>query len=220
MNSAAEPHGRVRSITVEGTGRARVEPDEAVVELGVLVMRPSATEARDHAAAQMTRVVEALRDAGTEERDLRTSSLSLSPTYEHRPNGSARRIGYEVANRVTATVRRLDSLASLVDAAIAAGATSLDGVAFRRADESGAEGEALRRAIAAARAKALAVAEAASLALGPVESVEEAGGVTPHPGPRLMRMEALAVADTPVMGGSMEIVRSVRVAFRIADEDA
>jgi uncharacterized protein YggE len=219
MNHAAAPHEHRRCIAVEGTGRARVEPDEAIVELGVLVLRPSATEARDHAAEQMTRVVAALRDAGIADVDLRTSSLSLSPTYEHRPDGSTRRIGYEVANRVTATVRALDSLAGVVDRAIAAGATSLDGVSFRRADESDAEAEALRGALSVAQAKAAAVAQAAGVALGPVESVEEAGGVTPHPRQRLMRMEALAVADTPVMGGMIEIVRSVRVAYRIADED-
>jgi uncharacterized protein YggE len=206
-----------RWIVVDGTGRARVEPDEAVAELGVLVMRQTAVEARNDAAAQMGRVVTALRDNGVAERDLRTSSLSLSPTYEHRPDGTPRRVGYEVANRVTATVRAIDQLAGLVDAAIAAGATSLDGVAFRRADESAAEREALRSALATARAKAEAVAEAAGVGLGRVESVEEGGSITPHPGPRLMRMEAMAVADTPVMGGTVEIVRSVRVAFAIDD---
>ena len=218
MDDTTERRRRRRSIAVEGTGRVRVEPDEAIVELGVLVLRPTAADARDEAAAQMTRVVDALRGAGIADADLRTSALSLSPTYEHRPDGTSRRTGYEVANRVTATVRSIESLAPLVDGAIAAGATSLDGVSFRRADETAAERDALAAALAAAREKAEAVADAAGVALGQIEWVEEAGGMTPHHGAKLRRMEAFAVADTPVMGGTMEIARSVRVAFAIADQ--
>jgi len=207
--------GRTREIAVEGTGRVRVEPDEAIVELGVLVLRPTAAEARDQAAVQMERVLHALRAAGIADGDLRTSALSLSPTYEHRPDGTPRRTGYEVSNRVTATVRAIDAVAGVVDGAIAAGATSLDGVAFRRSDEAASERDALRAALVSAQTKAAAVAEAAGVRLGPIASVEEAGGVTPHPTPKLMRMEAFAVADTPVMGGTVEIVRTVRVHFAI-----
>src|SRR4051794_27862900 len=51
------------TIVVSGTGRVTLAPDVADLRLGVNITRPTATQARDDAAASMTKVVEAIKKA-------------------------------------------------------------------------------------------------------------------------------------------------------------
>jgi uncharacterized protein YggE len=125
--------------------------------------------------------------------------------------------GYQAANSVSVTVRELASTGSLIDAALAAGATSMDGLDFHVDDPSAAEEKARQLAIADARRRAATIAEAAGVRLGAVIGVvegERGGGPLPYPVGRMMALKAEA-ADTPVEAGSQEIVVSVSVAFSI-----
>ena len=156
---------------------------------------------------------------GSERRDVRTTLLSVQPRYDYRDGQAPKLTGYELANVVEVTVRDLDRVGDVVDGALGAGATSMDGLSFRVADPAPAEREARIRAMAAApRASADVLAEAAGLAI--VWACRRcASKVTrrrpPTPRYKAERM-ALAAADvgTPVETGSMEIAvtRDVRAA--------
>jgi uncharacterized protein YggE len=205
-----------RTIVVPGNGRVSVEPDIATLRLGVLVVRQTAGAARESAAVAMTAVLEALAAKGVAKRDLRTALLSLSPVTDYSSDKGPRVTGYQAANSVSVTVRDLASAGTLIDAALAAGATSLDGLDFRVADPSAAEDEARKDAMADAKRRAQTIAGAAGVKLGAVVSVSEGGGGSPgpFPAPRMLAMKAEA-ADTPVEGGSQEVAVSVSVAFAI-----
>jgi uncharacterized protein YggE len=205
-----------RTIVVPGNGRVSVEPDIATLRLGVLVVRQTAGAARESAAVSMTAVLEALSARGVAKRDLRTALLSLSPVTDYSSDTGPRVTGYQAANSVSVTVRDLALAGTLIDAALAAGATSLDGLDFRVADSSAAEDEARKDAMADAKRRATTLAGAAGVKLGAVVGVSEGGdgGHVPFPAPRMLAMKAEA-ADTPVEGGSQEIAVSVSVAFAI-----
>ncbi len=205
-----------RTIVVPGNGRVAVEPDIATLRLGVLLVRQTAGAARESAAVTMTAVLEALAAKGVAKRDLRTALLSLSPVTDYSSDTGPRVTGYQAANSVSVTVRDLALAGTLIDAALAAGATSLDGLDFRVADPSAAEDEARRDAMADARRRAQTIAQAAGATLGAVVGVNEVGGGSPgpFPAPRMLAMKAEA-ADTPVEGGSQEVAVSVSVAFAI-----
>jgi uncharacterized protein YggE len=201
-----------RTITVRGHGRAEIPPDEAEVVLGVEIVRPTAGEARTEAATVMARVLEALGEAGLAPDDIRTSELSLGAEVEYRPDGPPRRAGFRLTNRVTARVGRPGGVAEVVDAAVGAGATTLDGVQFRVRDESEARRGALESAVADARTTAETVAAAAGARLGPVRTIREAADVGMPPMPRLARME-LKAADTPMAPGLSRIEASIEVTW-------
>jgi uncharacterized protein YggE len=205
------------AIVVPGVGRVSVEPDVASVRLGVMVTRPTAAAAREDAAATMTAVLAAVADAGVERRDLRSSLVALHPVTEHRPDRNPRVTGYQLTNSVAVTVRNIDTTGAVVDAALAAGATSLDGLSFRLEDRSGPEAEARTAAVADARSRAEALAAAAGVSLGSVLGIVE-GGAVGGPMPRgKFAMEAMAAsADTPIEGGSQDVVVAVAVTFAIA----
>jgi uncharacterized protein YggE len=205
-----------RVISVPGVGRVSVQPDIATLRLGVMVVRQTAAAARESAAASMTAVLEALSARGVARKDLRTALLSLSPVTDYSPETGPRVTGYQAANSVAVTVRDLASAGALIDAALAAGATSMDGLDFGVDDPSAAEEQARQLAMADARRRAQTIAQAAGLTLGAVTNVVEGerGGPVPFPVLRAVAFKAEA-ADTPVEAGSQEIVVSVTVAYSI-----
>jgi hypothetical protein len=209
---------RARTISVPGIGRLTVEPDVATVRLGVSIVRPTAAAAREAAATTMTTILDAVRIAGVERRDLRTALVGLNPVTDYSSERGPRVTGYQVTNTVQVTVRDLAAAGSVIDAGLAAGASSLDGLEFRLDDPTAAEAAARRAAVEDARRRAEAIASAAGVALGDVLTVVEGGrapGPIPFPGGvRGLAMKAEA-ADTPVESGTEEIAISVSVTFAI-----
>jgi len=203
------------TIVVGGTGRVSVQPDLADLRLGVAVARPTVDAARAEAAATMEAILAAVAAAGVDRSDVRTALLSVQPRYEYRENQPPALTGYDLANVVEVTVRDLARLGDVVDGTLRAGATSLDQLSFRVADPEPPEREARLRAMAAARARAEVLAEAAGLAIVGVSDIVEGGG-PPVPLPRMKaeRMMLAADAATPVEAGSHEISVSVTVSYR------
>ncbi len=202
-----------RTVTAAGIGRVCVASDVVELRLGVTVTRPTAGAAQAEAAVTMSAILAALRAAGVANRDLRTEGLALQPVMDYRDDGPPTLRGYELRNGVVARLRDLARLPDAVDGAIAAGATSLDGVRFDVEDRAAAEAAAREAAVADALAKAAALARAAGAELGPVLSVTE--GVveppTPFPAPRGAHLMAAEAAPTPVEAGESEISVTVQV---------
>jgi uncharacterized protein len=211
-----EPSPTTRQLTVAGHGRTSLPPDEALVTLGVEIVRSTASEARAAAAEAMEGVVAAVRSAGVGAADVRTTDLSLGPEIEYSSDGKPRRTGFRLTNRVAIRVADPDRVAAVVDGAVAGGATSVDGVAFRVRDESEARRSALAAAVEDARASAEALATAAGAGLGSVIAVREASTGGPLPVARMAMLE-LKAADTPVLGGTSEIAASVEVTWELLD---
>jgi uncharacterized protein YggE len=205
------------TIVVTGTGRVAVEPDIAELRLGVTVGRPTVEAARAEAAGVMEAILASLDTAGVARRDVRTALLSVQPRYDYRDGRSPTLTGYELTNRVEATIRDLARLGEVVDGTLGAGATSMDELSFRLADPAPAERKARLLAMAEARAHAEVLAEAAGLALDGVTDIVEGSAVQPPtPFPKLARVAAFAAEDaaTPVEAGSLEVAVSVTVTFR------
>jgi uncharacterized protein YggE len=204
-----------RTITVTGTGRVTLTPDTADLNLGVNITRTTATAARDDAATAMTKVVAAIKAGGVAAKDIQTSTLSLQPVYDYSNNGQGKLTGFQVVNEVAITVRDVTKVGDLVDAGVAAGATSVDGVTFRVNDETAAEGQARTAAVADARAKANALAGAAGVTISGVESIVEQSDTTPPPLPFAAAAPAKDAASTPVSPGTTEVDIVVTVVYQL-----
>jgi uncharacterized protein len=213
MPPSSEP-AEAGTIVVSGTGRVTVTPDVADLRLGVAVTRPTAAAARAEAASVMAGILDAVDAAHVARPDVRTSLLSVQPRYDYRDGKPPTLTGYELVNLVEITVRDLGRLGELVDGTLAAGATSMDGLSFRVDDPAPAEREARRAAMAAARARAEILAEAAGLTLQGVSAIVDGGA--PPPGPAFKGARMALVADsmpTPVEAGSSEVEVTVTVTY-------
>jgi uncharacterized protein len=203
------------TVTVAGTGRASRAADLADATFVVEAIRPTAADARAAAASLATAVLDAVRAAGVAEADLHTVGLDLSPTWEH--DGSRMvRTGFTVTNRIAASVRDLDAVGRVLDAGLGAGATGLDGVRFRLADEAAASEEARRNAVADARRRATTIAEALGGGLGALVAVSEGTPMGPSP-LREAKLAFAAAADvaTPVLPGAVEVTVTVSAEWEL-----
>jgi len=202
------------TIVVSGTGRVAVDPDVAELRLGVSISRPTVDAARAAAAEAMAAILAAVTAAGVARHDVRTTLLSVQPRYDYRDGKAPTLTGYDLANVVEVTVRDLAILGGVVDGALTAGATSLDGMAFRVSDPREAERAARTAAVAEARARAEVLAEAAGIRIAGVAGIVEGGAPPTWPQPKA-RMMVAAEASTPVEAGTTEIAITVTVTFRI-----
>jgi len=206
-----------RTITVSGMGEVAAAPDMAIVNVGATSEAETAAEALSATSVAVTAALEVLTGAGIEARDLQTSSVSLSPrmVWPTDGNGAPRIEGYVASNQVTARVRDLERLGEVLDAVVSSGANTLSGVSFELSEPRAAEDAARRAAVTDARARAALYAEAAGVALGPVQQISEEGSAAPMQ--RMMAAEAaMSDAAVPVAPGELTISARVRIVFAIA----
>jgi hypothetical protein len=202
-------------ITVTGEGRVEAPPDMATVSLGVTTQGDTAAAAMAANSAAVQAVLDRLTAAGIAARDMQTSGLSLNAQFSNYDSSRQPEIqGYVAVNMVTVRVRALETLGPVLDAAVADGANTLNGLAFGLADPDPALREARSRAVQDARARAEVLAAAAGVTLGRVLSITEFGGYAqPQP---MYRAEA-AMSAVPVAGGEVGLSVSATVVWEIAE---
>jgi uncharacterized protein YggE len=204
------------TVTVAGTGEISVAPDVADVVIGVMVQKPTVAEAQSAAATSMNAVIAAVEKNGVAAKDIVTVNLSLSPVYDYSSSGSAPKlVGQQFTNTVKVTVRNLKSVASVVDDAVAAGATTISGISFRLDDPSTVQAQARQLAMKDAKTKADALTSAAGVAVKGVAAISE---TTTQPTPIYYSGAldaAKASGSTPIQTGTTDIVVQVTVTYLI-----
>jgi uncharacterized protein len=198
------------SIVVVGNGSVSTVPDRAQVSFGVTTTARSAAAALRANGAEMAKVIAAVRAQGVPAPDVRTEAVSLSPRTSS--NGDEI-VGYLASNSVGVTLRALDKVGAVIDAAVEAGANEVSGPSLVRADAEAVYRRALRAAIANARAKAHAIARASGLALRRVTAVTEGSSGGPV---RAETAKADSGASTPIEPGTQLVEATVTVTFSAA----
>ena len=153
----------------------------------------------------MQQLIDALRAAGVPEKDIQTSQISLYPDYSD--SGDLR--GYEATNSVTVCVS-LEKAGAALQAAVGAGANQVDGPTLTKADSDKLYADALRAAVADARARAEVLAAAAGVKVGEVVSIVE-GSTSSGP----IAYDMAASPEAPIQPGTQDIEASVTVSFAI-----
>ncbi|MFL5294798.1 MAG: SIMPL domain-containing protein [Phenylobacterium sp.] len=195
--SQADSLFRATTLDIAAYGEAKVVPDMATINLGVVSEGTTAAAAMAANSAAMARVLASLKTAGIAAKDIQTSNLNLSPKYVYAQNQEPRLTGYQASNDVRVTVHDLARLGPAVDATVSAGANQVNGISFGLNDRAAAEAQARDEAVRAITAKAQQYARATGLRLVRLVSLSEGANVQgPRPGPIPMvqaRMAAQSV---------------------------
>ena len=211
-------------LTVSADGRSLRTPDLAVFNAGVASSGKTAGAALRTNAADMNRVIAALKRAGIADRDIQTSNLSLNPVYApqvQRPDGQyeqpeQRIIGYQANNAVTIRQRNLAEFGRVIDTLVEAGANQVNGPSFQMDEPDAATDEARLAAMKKARARAELYAKAAGLRVGRILSISESGGYNPGPPVLFARLAAdSAAAPSPVAAGEIQLNANVTALFEL-----
>jgi uncharacterized protein YggE len=200
-------------ITARATGTVRGTPDTMTVVIGVQTRGDTARAALDANNAKATALIEVLKGGGVAAADLRTSQLSINPTYDQQ---GSRITGYEVTNQVTATLHDIAAAGGLLDAA---GASAGDDVrvqqlSFSIDDDSEPRAQARADAVRQAQAQAEQMADAAGVTLGPIQKITEIamGQPAPYPYPSA---DTAAASLAPIEPGTEELSVVVEVVYGI-----
>jgi len=213
-----------RTATVRGIGVARVRPDGVIVGLGVQHRSDAAAEALNETARKAQQLESLFRELGIEEEEWVASSVMLRE-WDEWDESSRREVrqGYLASSRVDVRLSDTSPLGNLLAEAAARVDASVDGPRWEIRPENPAHDEARGRAMADARRRADAYAQAAGLTLGEVLAVVETGAE--QDGHVLRGTFAASpsgwfgyspAAEMPVHSEGLEVVASVRVTYALA----
>jgi hypothetical protein len=196
-------------IVTTGEATVRRAPDVAYVTLAVESRAKSPRDAQRQNAEAMTAVRKRLADAGVPKEAVRTVGYDIQQEFDFE---GTRRVPRDFVSRnsIQVTVEQVERAGEIIDATVQGGATSVSGVSFELKDRGAAEREALRLAVADARARADAAASGAGQRVDRVVKVEDMRQDRSMP-PRPMAVMGRAAqqVETPIAPGLLEIRASV-----------
>jgi uncharacterized protein len=201
--AAAQEIPPLSTIITSGEAIVRRAPDVAFLTIAVETRAKAPREAQTQNADLMTAILKRLTDNGIAKEAVRTSGLRVEQEFDF-ANGRRTPRGFVARNAVEVRMEDVAKAGEVADAAVQAGATSIDGIRFDLKDRAGAEREALRLAVADARARADAAAVGAGRSVGTVLNIEEgreSGGVVP----KTFMVARAESASTPVEPGFIEV---------------
>ena len=198
-----------RTITVAGTGIVTSVPDEAQFSFGVSTNGQTATAALTANSNKMNKVIAAIKALGIPAAGIQTAQISLTPNTNQA--GTAI-LDYTATDSVSVSTKHIATAGSIIDAAVGAGSNLVGGPSLTPSDQQLLGRRALKAAIADARARAAAIAQAANVKLGRVLTVTEVNStpIVTEPAAKLG-----VAASTPVEPGTVQTEEDVTVTFGI-----
>ncbi len=207
-----------RNLSVSGTGTANLTPDMAYINIGVHTEKQTAAKAVAENNTQTQKVIQALTDAGIDQKDIRTTNFSIYPNDKYDPQ-TGQPTGertYVVDNTVMVTVRDLTKLGGLLDTVVQAGANTVSSIQFDVADKDKALAPARDAAVKDANAKAQELAASAGVQLGELISVSyQDTPVSPMYDVRGAGGAAAQASAVPIQPGQLTFTVTVNETYAI-----
>ncbi len=219
--SLAQDNAQPNTITVVGTGSASGTPDIANLEIGVETTNSDLGTAYSNTNTRIDEVIAALVEAGVAREDIRTVGLSVWQDRYGGPNPQQSETGeptpvYVVSNNVRVTVRDIENVPAVLNAAIDAGATNIYGLNFAIEDSDALASEARAEALDDARQRAGELAGLAEVELGDIISIVEIqGGFDPFNQTALEARGLGGGGGAAIEPGQLSVNVQLRVTFRI-----
>jgi uncharacterized protein len=208
--------GPVNSITVNGFGEASGTPDVAYITLGIDTVNTDVGQAVEQANTQMDAIIAALGEAGVVPEDIQTAYFNVYSDFFDANNQPTTDRVYHVQNSVTVTVRDTSQVSGVINAALEAGANSVNGLSFGIADTSSLEQEARQAAVDDARQRAQQLADIFGVTLGDAIIITEVPAGY-FPGMPYASQVGLGGAGGPqIAPGQLQVSVQVSVTFAIA----
>lgn len=217
--AAISPATTQRTLNVNGTGQVYLTPDIAYIYVGVHTENASASDAMAENTAKTQEMIAALEKAGVDKKDIQTSNFSIWTQDKYDP-ATGQPTGekvYVIDNTVYLTVRKLESLGTLLDTLVRTGANNINSIQFDVADKTAALKQARDEAVKNAKVQAQELAAAAGVTLGDITSISFNDSI---PTPVMDTfgkggggmVEAAAV---PIQPGQMTLTATVNMTYEI-----
>lgn len=218
INGEWRGYGRTippNTITVSGEGKVLVKPDIAIINIGVIKEDLDLAKAQQSAAEIMGNLTKFLKENKVKDKDIKTTSYSISPRYDYK-EGEQKLRGYEVFQNLEVKIRDLGKVGAILSGAASRGANQVGSLTFSVDDPKKAKEEARAMAIKEAKEKAGKLSADLGVSLKTIVSYGESEGGTPPP--IFARAESFGVGGPgvlPTPEGENEIRVSVSLTYEI-----
>ncbi len=210
-------------IHATGTGNVIGTPDRAQVTFSVETENSDVKIAQQDNAQKMAKVIDALVAIGIPKDALKTTGYNIYPVYEDTTKSlfDQKVRTYRVTNTLTVTLHDVSKTGEVIDVAVANGINQASSIQFLLSDEQSQvlRTEALKEAVARARADADTVAAAMGTNITGVQNADISAGYSPvlfdnyqyQAGNALMK----SAAPTPIQPGDITVSAQVSITYRI-----
>ncbi len=218
MISCTSAQSLVRTIEVSGAGEVTLEPDIATFSIQVSEKGETTKEAQQEANGKMSVLLAVLRANGIAEKDLKTTAITLRPSYIWVENKQVLE-AQVAAQSLSVTVRDLTKLGSVIDELATVSNISLNSIVLDKEDKREGMAEARRLAVANARTKADLYAQESGTVVSNVVTISEYSTASNPYNPRMkvMAMASEAAYDmaTEIPAGTLTLTATLSVVFEM-----
>ncbi|GMQ58649.1 hypothetical protein AN1V17_30440 [Vallitalea sediminicola] len=199
-----------RVITVVGIGKVEVEPDTAIIKIGVITKNENVVMAQDENKNIMDQVIKGLLDDGVRQTEIKTIQYTVVPQYDY-IEGKQDFRGYEVRHVIEVTVADIDTVGTIIQNAVKNGVNYQQGLNFTVNEPDKYYEDALESAVINARDKAenIGITLRTRIDLQPIKVIEKTkrDQIKPY--------ETAIYRDggIPVQSGKLSIVAMVEATF-------
>lgn len=167
------------SITVSGSSEVYAKPDLALVNFSVISEGKTVAEATNSNSEKMNKIIENLKKAGMDAKDLKTTNFSVNPRYEYSKStsmpinfetairsdiapidnsGKRTLAGYDANQTLSVKIRNTEKAGAIIDTAISSGANQMGDLQFTIDNTDALKDQVRAEAIAKAKEKAAKLA--------------------------------------------------------------
>jgi uncharacterized protein YggE len=201
-------------IAVVGSGVATGIPDQCKLQIALNSMSENAADALTTCAEIASMAIAAVSAVDVEQRDIRTTGLSLQDFFDQ----SKQRVTARIATyQIEVTIRPVDGVGSVLAALAASAGDSLQvrGIQLGVQDPEPLRREARRLAVEDAQRKAAELSQSAGIRLGSILSIED-DRARSQVSARLSSGHFAAAATTvPIEPGEVSAVSSIMITYAI-----
>ncbi len=215
-------------ITVSGQGEIYAKPDLAIVDFSVVSDAKTVAQAMEDNTKKMNAVIEAAKNQGVQDQDLKTVSFNISPRYEWYyqetclyppcPSGKRVLVGYEITQTLEVKIRDMAKIGGLIQGATDAGANQGGDLQFTIDKQDELLKQAREQAIEKAKNKAKELASQLGVKLVRITNFSESGASRYFPS--YMEAKGLGGAEAPapqIETGQNKIAVNVSITYQIEE---
>jgi uncharacterized protein YggE len=225
--AGSSPASEGTTAVITGQGLVSRPPDTATIAASIQTNDDVATNATSRNNATLAALTSALGALHVDAADIKTTYYNVAfsprpvpptlapgviapPTYPYPVNA---RYGYTVNRQLSITVARVTDVGAIIDAAVKAGVTSINGVQYGLKDRTSANEAALALALADAANQAKVVATASHMRLGGIKQIQVGQSyVGAMPAPRGMIGSVIGV-PTEIAPSAVDVRASATVTY-------
>lgn len=168
----------VRTITVSDSDKVTAKPDIATVSFSVVTENVNAVNAINDNNSKMNQAIDALKNQGISENDIKTSQYNLEPVYTYPTRDYSGTFiptiaKYRLTQTVSVKIRDFSKISSVMDQLPKLGVNQIGNISFSIDDSDVYLAQAREGAIKKAEAKAQSIASQSGISLGRIISVSD-----------------------------------------------